>query len=93
MLSLDFVPMRDRIAGPRRRGKPLPVAVHNRPGTTGRPPRPCDECYGVGRTSAYRQSFHCFVEVSVPVQPSDVVNVPAPRLPDVRLVPMTVTPL
>jgi hypothetical protein len=34
MVPRDFVPMRDRIAGPRATGKPLQVAVDDAPGTT-----------------------------------------------------------
>jgi hypothetical protein len=36
---------------------------------------------------------HCFDEVSEPVQPSDVLNVPVPLRPDARPVLVTVTPL
>jgi hypothetical protein len=34
MVSRDFVPMRDRIAGPRATGKPLQIAVDSVTGTT-----------------------------------------------------------
>ena len=62
------------------------------PGTLSEQDQAVDLSIAPNPHSACKQLLHCLIEVTVPVQPVDALNVPEPRLPDVKLVPVTVTP-
>jgi hypothetical protein len=51
MVSRDLVPMRDRIAGPRRTGKPLQIAVDVVTGTTEALARPRSQPQGTAMSA------------------------------------------